>query len=106
MCTYTIRSCLYRMFPTLTIVFLKANRIGTRLHHDWLVYLPTYRVLHEPSHTHTHAVDASLRKCIHDFPRRSNNSLVELLVDQRFPSLGCYDCSLVSLSRRRTGVFY
>jgi hypothetical protein len=80
-CMYFIRLCLFRSFSTLTIVTPKDNQIGSLLHHDWFVCLSTHHALHKPFHSYTHAVDARLRKCLYDFPRRSNNPVVEFLVD-------------------------
>jgi hypothetical protein len=82
----------------------KAIQTSSVLHYDRSIHLPSHLVLHEPPHRYTHVVDPSLRKFIHDFPRRSDNAIVEFLVNQRFDRVDFCVCSLVSFLHARYGI--
>jgi hypothetical protein len=78
-CTYTNRTSFPR---TIANNFLrKAIQTSTLLHYDRFIHLPSHLLLHESPHRYTHAVDPSLRKRVYDFPWRSDNAIVELLVN-------------------------
>jgi hypothetical protein len=82
---YANQSHLFLMcLPNANNLPRKAIQTSSVLHYDRSIHLPSHLVLHEPPHRYTHVVDPSLRKFIHDFPRRSDNAIVEFLVNQRF----------------------
>jgi hypothetical protein len=98
-CTYTDPTCFSRTIANTSL--RKAIQTSSLLHGDWSIHLSSHLVFYEPPHRYTYDVDPNLRMRIHDFPRRSDNAIVEFLVNQRFDRVDFCVCSLVSFLHAR-----